>query len=327
MTTTKDSVASDTNDNDASAVEGILVYSDLVPHPASHLMAQSDASGMQKKIEAPVYDDDVEHNRGTASSLKDEEEVGFWKLVLCCFTRDTRFRKSTLPVYSERPPSRGLNSPVGKHFNPPSPKARSIMTPQTGSSAGKKCLVLDLDETLVHSSFQAIPNSDYIIPVCIDNTYHNVYVLKRPGVDEFMRRIAKDYEVVIFTASLSKYADPLLDKLDIHKVINKRLFRESCVFHQGHYVKDLSMLSRELSSTIIVDNSPISYCFHPENAIGCSSYIDDKTDKEMWQIADFLEAIKNCDDVREHCRHWREWCKKHSNSANNHNNSKRLLDL
>lgn len=38
----------------------------------------------------------------------------------------------------------------------------------------------------------------------IDNQYHNVYVLKRPGVDEFMRRMGQVYEIVVFTASLSK---------------------------------------------------------------------------------------------------------------------------
>ncbi len=56
----------------------------------------------------------------------------------------------------------------------------------------------------------------------------------------------------------------LLDKWD---VFHCRLFRESCVFHRGNYVKDLSRLGRELHKIIIVDNSPASYVFHPDNAV------------------------------------------------------------
>ena len=97
----------------------------------------------------------------------------------------------------------------------------------------RKCLALDLDETLVHSSFQPVDCANYIIPVTIEGVVHNVFVIKRPGVDEFMRRVGEHYEVVVYTASLSKYADPLLDELDIHRVIKKRLFRENCVFHEG----------------------------------------------------------------------------------------------
>jgi RNA polymerase II subunit A small phosphatase-like protein len=171
------------------------------------------------------------------------------------------------------------------------------------ANKGKKCLVLDLDETLVHSSFQKVSGAHMTIPVTIEDTVHNVFVIKRPGVDEFMRRMGQHFEIVIYTASLSKYADPLLDKLDIHKVINKRLFRENCVFYEGHYVKDLSLLERDISQTIIVDNSPPSYTFHPENAIDCSSFIDDPADVEMWQIGDFLEGIKDCEDVRQFCRY------------------------
>ena len=38
----------------------------------------------------------------------------------------------------------------------------------------------------------------------IEGTYHNVYVIKRPGVDQFMKRVGELYEVVVFTASVSK---------------------------------------------------------------------------------------------------------------------------
>lgn len=70
-----------------------------------------------------------------------------------------------------------------------------------------------------------------------------------------------------FQPSVFKYADPVADLLDRWGVFRARLFRESCVFHRGNYVKDLSRLGRELSKVIIVDNSPASYIFHPENAV------------------------------------------------------------
>jgi RNA polymerase II subunit A small phosphatase-like protein len=134
-----------------------------------------------------------------------------------------------------------------------------------------------------------------------------VYVAKRPGVDEFLIEMAKHYEIVIYTASLNKYADPLLDLLDPHNVIRARLFRESCVFYEGNYVKDLSLLDRDLSSTIIIDNSPSSYMFHPENAIDCSSFIDDPRDRELDQIGAFLTSIKDVKDVRGITMKWKDW--------------------
>ena len=65
--------------------------------------------------------------------------------------------------------------------------------------------------------FQPVPNPDFVIPVEIEGNVHNVYVLKRPFVDEFLARLGPQFEIVIFTASLSKYADPVIDNLDKSK--------------------------------------------------------------------------------------------------------------
>lgn len=59
----------------------------------------------------------------------------------------------------------------------------------------------------------------------------------------------------------------MADLLDRWGVFRARLFRESCVFHRGNYVKDLNKLGRDLQQIIIVDNSPASYIFHPDNAV------------------------------------------------------------
>ena len=62
----------------------------------------------------------------------------------------------------------------------------------------------------------------------------------------------------------------MADLLDQWGVFRARLFRESCVFHRGNYVKDLSRLGRQLARVIIVDNSPASYVFHPKNAVSAA---------------------------------------------------------
>lgn len=161
----------------------------------------------------------------------------------------------------------------------------------------KKCLVIDLDETLVHSSFKPISNADFIVPVEIDGTIHQVYVLKRPHVDEFLKKVGGLYECVLFTASLAKYADPVTDLLDKWDVFRARLFRESCVFHRGNYVKDLGRLGRDLNQIIILDNSPASYIFHPENAVPCISWFDDMENKELLELTPFFEQLSKAENI------------------------------
>lgn len=180
-----------------------------------------------------------------------------------------------------------------------SPTGQKLLGELRPDLAGKKCLVLDLDETLVHSSFKPVENADFIIPVEMENEIHNVYVLKRPHVDEFLEQIADKFEIVIFTASLSKYADPVLDQLDTKRVVHHRLFRESCHYHKGNYVKDLGRLGRELKHVVIIDNSPASYLFHPEHALPISSWLEDPTDTELLDILPILKEIQECDDVVE----------------------------
>lgn len=138
---------------------------------------------------------------------------------------------------------------------------------------------------------QILHQADFTIPVEIEGQYHNVYVIKRPGVDAFLKRVGEIYEVVVFTASVSKYGDPLLDQLDISGSVHHRLFRESCYNHQGNYVKDLSQVGRPLGETIIIDNSPTSYIFHPQHAVPISSWFSDAHDNELMDLIPVLEDL------------------------------------
>lgn len=161
----------------------------------------------------------------------------------------------------------------------------------------KRCLVLDLDETLVHSSFKPIPDADFRIEIELDGTIHRVYVRKRPFVDEFLKHVGKEWEVVIFTASLAKYADPLLDILDRDRVVSSRLFRGGCVQHYGNYVKDMSLMGRPLDEIVIIDNSPYSYMFQPDNAIGITSWFNDRCDTELRDLLPFLDELLSVESI------------------------------
>ncbi len=174
-----------------------------------------------------------------------------------------------------------------------------LLPPTPADQPFKKTLVLDLDETLVHSSFKPIPNADFVISIELEGVIHRVYVRKRPGVDHFLRAVSERWHVVIFTAALSKYADPLLDILDRSRVIRGRLFREHCVQHYGHFVKDLTHLGRPLCDSVIIDNSPFSYMFQPENAVPITSWFNDKNDRELYELLPFLDELSQAPDVVE----------------------------
>lgn len=106
------------------------------------------------------------------------------------------------------------------------------------------------------------------------------------------------YEIVVFTASLSKYAEPLMVQLDPHGFCKYKLFREHCTLHKNAFVKDLTRLGRSMKDVIIVDNSPVAYFFQPENALPAVSWYEDKTDKELLRLANILERLVYEEDVR-----------------------------
>jgi len=164
----------------------------------------------------------------------------------------------------------------------------------------KITLALDLDETLVHCSIEPVSNPDHIFPVTFNDMLYQVYVKKRPYLDHFLEVVSKSFEIVVFTASQKVYADTLLDLLDPeHKFVNHRLFREACLFVQGNYLKDLTVLGRDLSKTLLVDNSPHAYGYHIDNGIPIESWFDDSNDTELLKLIGFLKKIENnIDDVR-----------------------------
>lgn len=171
----------------------------------------------------------------------------------------------------------------------------------------RKTLVLDLDETLIHSHHDGVlrptvkPGTppDFILKVVIDRHPVRFFVHKRPHVDFFLDVVSQWYDLVVFTASMEIYGSAVADKLDCNRgILKRRFFRQHCQLEFVSYTKDLSVVSSDLSSVFILDNSPGAYKSFPNNAIPISSWFQDPTDTALLNILPMLDALRFVNDVR-----------------------------
>ncbi|KAK3527078.1 hypothetical protein QTP86_008798 [Hemibagrus guttatus] len=155
---------------------------------------------------------------------------------------------------------------------PLSPASRNRL-----NAVKRKILVLDLDETLIHS--------------------HHDGVLRptvRPGTPpDFILKVSQWYELVVFTASMEIYGSAVADKLDNNRgILKRRYYRQHCTLDLGSYIKDLSVVHNDLSSIVILDNSPGAYRSHPDNAIPIKSWFSDPSDTALLNLLPMLDALR-----------------------------------
>jgi len=159
--------------------------------------------------------------------------------------------------------------------------------------------VLDLDETLCYTTPERRDGYDAEVTVIQKyNVAKTFYVFKRPYLQEFLSTLAQHYELVVFTASVKRYADAIIDCCDADHLVKRRYYRNTCECNQNVFVKDLSKICTSLKKCIILDNTEASYALHPSNGIAISSYLGDPRDTELKTLIPFLIAIANVSDVR-----------------------------
>uniref|UniRef100_A0A8C4Z8U5 FCP1 homology domain-containing protein n=1 Tax=Gadus morhua TaxID=8049 RepID=A0A8C4Z8U5_GADMO len=158
----------------------------------------------------------------------------------------------------------------------------------------RKILVLDLDETLIHSHHDGV-----LRPTVRPGTPPD-FILKVYAKMNCLRvQVSQWYELVVFTASMEIYGSAVADKLDNNRnILKRRYYRQHCTLDLGSYIKDLSVVHADLSSIVILDNSPGAYRSHPDNAIPIKSWFSDPSDTALLNLLPMLDALRFTADVR-----------------------------
>lgn len=105
--------------------------------------------------------------------------------------------------------------------------------------------------------------------------------------------MARHYEIVIFTAAVKQYADTILDSLETKRQprIAYRLYREHTRLEDFVSIKDLSLLNRDLSKTIIVDNIASNFKLQPRNGIAISTWTGEEDDVALSNLVPVLRKM------------------------------------
>ena len=156
--------------------------------------------------------------------------------------------------------------------------------PEMDTKKYKYTLVLDLDETLVH----------YV------EEENSAYVQVRPFAEYFLSELSKHFEIVLFTAAEEDYTTIVLNELNPNHYITHILCRKYTEYKDGHYIKDLSKLGRDLDKVCIVDNNKDNFSLQPENGLFISSYYGEQNDNELYLLCgDLMKIIElQPDDIR-----------------------------
>ena len=173
----------------------------------------------------------------------------------------------------------------------------------------KKLLILDLDETLVHSDINFLlkeKNINYDTVLYFDTEEEKnipLPLIIRPGLYEFLDYASQNFNLIIFTASDQQYADTIINYIEKDKKYFKmRLYRNNCIFvDPGLYIKDLRIFFpfKNMEDIIILDNSLFSFANQLNNGILITSFFDDKDDTFLSNVQAYLEYIKNEKDIRQ----------------------------
>ena len=190
----------------------------------------------------------------------------------------------------------------------------------------QKLLLIDLDETLIHSEFRNKNNYKELDlftkkSKCNSKTFsyqdkdyiYYMDVFFRPHLKHFLSEVSKYFDLAIFTAATKGYADTIIDYIDPNnKFFKFRLYRDACIPIQNRlYIKDLRIIKDyDPMNVILMDNSLYSFMNQPSNGMLVNSFYTNHKDTQLISAKNFLiNHIFPCDDIRIECEKWYHFTK------------------
>ncbi|KAF8715814.1 hypothetical protein HU200_026766 [Digitaria exilis] len=161
-------------------------------------------------------------------------------------------------------------------------------------------LVLDLNETLVYSDWQAICYACHIgMRKLTDGSLNGKVQIrergwrtfKRPGVDAFLEHMSKFYEVVVYSDQPPMYVEPVFERLNSRGTIQHRLSRPATKYVDGKHYRDLSKLNRKPQQVIYLSAHALETCLQPENCVEIKPFKLENNDTQLLDLIPFLEYV------------------------------------
>ena len=114
---------------------------------------------------------------------------------------------------------------------------------------------------------------------------------RRPGLNQLLKRLSQKYEIVIFTDDDFMFLTSAIEYLDPRQQIFMGAFgKESMVWNNGRYIKDLSYLNRDPRNVIVIDKDAANVGKHPQNVITLKEYEGDDNDIELLKLLPLVES-------------------------------------
>ena len=163
-------------------------------------------------------------------------------------------------------------------------KETKIENPFIKSPLMKKySLILSLDKTLSYK-----------------NNKTNAIIL-RNGLFSFLSTIKPFFELILFSIDSQDFSEPIINMIENDKkYFDYKFYKDHCVLYKNNLIKDLTLIGRDLSKIIIVDNNETCFELNKENGIKISSFYGDNNDNKLFELKNILKEIyfKNYNDVR-----------------------------